>query len=116
MQGIKQAYELLFSDRYSKAIEEAFDHKLAVLEKIAAKQEESIQLLRSERGFSTKNRIKIKLEDLKTKADAAFEKDGLLHGLVMLERTLERLEKRKEELLKRVETVRGSGQYNFANI
>jgi hypothetical protein len=42
MEGIKQAYELLFSDRYSKAIEEAFDHKLAVLEKIAAKQEESI--------------------------------------------------------------------------
>lgn len=86
------------------------------MEKIAAKQEESIQLLRSERGVTTQNRIKIKLQDLKTKADAAFQKDALLHGLVMLEQTLERLEERKEEVLKRVEAVRDSGQYDFANI
>jgi ribosomal protein S17E len=39
METIKKAYEILFSDRYSKSIDEAFDHKIAVLEKIAAKQE-----------------------------------------------------------------------------
>jgi hypothetical protein len=31
LQTIKKAYEILFSDRYAKAIEEAFDHKLEVL-------------------------------------------------------------------------------------
>jgi hypothetical protein len=87
-----------------------------VLEKIVAKQEESIQLLKSERGVTNQNRIKIKLQDLKTKADAAFQKDALLHGLVMLEQTLEKLDERKEEVLKRVDAVRGSGQYDFANI
>lgn len=39
LQTIKKAYEVIFSDKYSKIIEEAFDHKLAVLEKIALKQE-----------------------------------------------------------------------------
>lgn len=87
-----------------------------MLEKIVAKQEESIQLLKSERGVTNQNRIKIKLQDLKTKADAAFQKDALLHGLVMLEQTLEKLDERKEEVLKRVDAVRGSGQYDFANI
>ena len=42
LQNIKKAYEIIFSDKYSKEIDEAFDQKLSVLENIARKQEESI--------------------------------------------------------------------------
>lgn len=47
LQNIKKSYDIIFSDKYCKDIEEAFDQKLAVLKKIVEKQEESIDILRS---------------------------------------------------------------------
>jgi hypothetical protein len=56
------------------------------------------------------------MDDMETKAKAAFEKDALLCHLVGLENTLEQLESRKDEIFKRVNSFNGNHGYNFGNI